>query len=110
MLPGGRNLALVIVRYARRGDPAANDIYRDTSFMGGLIDSEFDLTYLGLTAGLNTVNPLGDAAGDPSVLAGLASVATSHVEGLGSYDAASLANMLAGGDEDYDGTYWQQRA
>ncbi|HEX6448634.1 MAG TPA: CocE/NonD family hydrolase, partial [Trebonia sp.] len=91
-------------------DVAANDIYRDTSFMGGLIDSEFDLTYLGLTAGLNTVNPLGDAAGDPPVLADLASIATSHVEGLGSYDAASLANMLAGGDEDYDGTYWQQRA
>ena len=30
---------------------SANDIYRDTSFMGGLLDFEFSETYLGLTAG-----------------------------------------------------------
>src|SRR5205823_5021314 len=29
---------------------AATDLYRDTSFMGGLIDTEFDEAYLGLTA------------------------------------------------------------
>src|SRR5436305_4831525 len=29
---------------------SGNDLYRDTSFMGGLIDFEFDETYLGLTA------------------------------------------------------------
>ena len=33
--------------------------------MGGLLDFEFDETYLGLTAGTNTVNPVGDAASDP---------------------------------------------
>ena len=42
----------------------AHDIYRDTSFMGGLLDFEFDETYLGLTAGTNTVNPVGDSASD----------------------------------------------
>ena len=36
---------------------SANDIYRDTSFMGGLLDFEFDETYLGLTAGTNTSQP-----------------------------------------------------
>ena len=43
----------------------ANDIYRDTSFMGGLLDFEFAETYLGLTGALNTVNPLGDTASRP---------------------------------------------
>ena len=32
----------------------ANDIYRDTSFMGGLLDFEFGEAYLGLTGALNT--------------------------------------------------------
>ena len=31
---------------------SANDIYRDTSFMGGLLDFEFSETYLGLTGAL----------------------------------------------------------
>src|SRR5439155_9746802 len=44
---------------------SATDIYRDTSFMGGLIDTEFDEIYLGLTAGLNTSGPLTDAAQNP---------------------------------------------
>ena len=44
---------------------SANDIYRDTSFMGGLLDFEFSETYLGLTAGLNTATPFEDTAGDP---------------------------------------------
>ena len=49
----------------------ANDIYRDTSFMGGLLDFEFAETYLGLTGALNTVNPVGDSASDPALLSDL---------------------------------------
>ena len=45
---------------------SANDIYRDTSFMGGLLDFEFSETYLGLTGGLNTANPVEDTATDPA--------------------------------------------
>lgn len=88
---------------------AANDIYRDTAFMGGLVDFEFGETYLGLTGALNTANPVGDAASDPQLLGDLAGIETDHANGLASYHAASTANILAGGDEDYDGTYWQQR-
>ena len=49
---------------------SANDIYRDTSFMGGLLDFEFAETYLGLTGVLNTSNPITDAASDPAMLVG----------------------------------------
>lgn len=91
-------------------DVASNDIYRDTAFMGGLIDGEFNLTYLGLTAGLNEANPLLDAASDPAVLSRLASLETDHTSGLSSFDASILSGMLGGGDVDYDESYWQQRS
>ena len=88
---------------------SANDIYRDTSFMGGLLDFEFSETYLGLTGALNTVNPLGDTASDPALLSGLAGIEADHANGLASYHAATTANVLSGGDEAYDGSYWQAR-
>jgi uncharacterized protein len=87
----------------------ANDIYRDTSFMGGLLDFEFAETYLGLTGTLNTVNPVGDAASDPAMLSNLASIEADHANGLASYHAAQTENILAGGPEAYDGSYWQAR-
>ncbi len=87
----------------------ANDIYRDTSFMGGLLDFEFSETYLGLTGALNTVNPLGDTASDPALLSSLAGIEADHANGLASYHAATTANVLSGGDEAYDGAYWQAR-
>src|SRR6202044_2615445 len=58
---------------------SANDIYRDTSFMGGLLDFEFSETYLGLTAGGNAANPVGDAASDPALLSELAGIEGDHV-------------------------------
>jgi uncharacterized protein len=88
---------------------SANDIYRDTSFMGGLLDFEFAETYLGLTGALNTATPLTDTASDPTMLSDLAGIETDHVNGLASYHAASTANVLTGGDEAYDGSYWQAR-
>ena len=88
---------------------SANDIYRDTSFMGGLVDFEFDETYLGLTAGTNTANPVGDTLSDPSLVSDLAQIETGHAAGLVGYHAAATENILSGGDEAYDGTYWQAR-
>jgi putative CocE/NonD family hydrolase len=87
----------------------ANDIYRDTSFMGGLLDFEFAEAYLGLTGTLNTVNPLGDAASDPTLLSDLAGVEADHANGLASYHAAQTESVLGGGPEAYDGSYWQAR-
>ncbi len=87
----------------------ANDIYRDTSFMGGLLDFEFAETYLGLTGALNTVNPLSDTASDPTLLSDLAGIEGDHANGLASYHAAQTENILSGGPEAYDGSYWQAR-
>jgi putative CocE/NonD family hydrolase len=88
----------------------ANDIYRDTSFMGGLIDAEFDETYLGLTAGLNTATPLSDTLSDTGLLSALTQIESDHVNALASYDATQEANILGNGDQAYDGSYWGARA
>jgi putative CocE/NonD family hydrolase len=87
----------------------ANDIYRDTSFMGGLLDFEFSETYLGLTGALNTANPLSDATSDPAMLSDLAGIESDHADGLATYHATTTENILGGGDEAYDGAYWQAR-
>jgi uncharacterized protein len=89
---------------------SANDLYRDTSFMGGLLDFEFSEAYLGLTAAENTANPISDAASDPTLLSDLAAIESDHANGLASYHAATTANILTGGDEAYDGSYWQARS
>ncbi len=88
---------------------SANDLYRDTSFMGGLLDFEFSETYLGLTGALNTATPFEDTAGDPELLADLASIETDHADGLANYHATTTLDVLGGGDEAYDGSYWQAR-
>ena len=86
-----------------------NDLYRDTSFMGGLLDFEFSEAYLGLTAGDNTTNPVTDTVSDPALLSDLAGIETDHINGLASYHAAATENVLEGGDEAYDQSYWQAR-
>jgi uncharacterized protein len=88
---------------------SANDIYRDTSFMGGLLDFEFAETYLGLTGALNTTNPITDTASDPTMLSDLAGIEADHVNGLATYHAAQTESILTGGAEAYDGSYWQAR-
>jgi uncharacterized protein len=88
---------------------SANDLYRDTSFMGGLIDFEFSEAYLGLTAEGNTTNPIEDSLTDSSMLSSLAQVESDHIDGLATYHAATEENVLENGDEAYDGAYWQAR-
>jgi putative CocE/NonD family hydrolase len=88
----------------------ANDAYRDTAFMGGLLDAEFSSAYLGLTGGLNVVNPADDTASDQSLLSDLASIELDHANGLASYHAATTAATLSGGQQAYDESYWKARA
>ncbi len=89
----------------------ADDIYRDTAFQGGLLDSEFGGIYLGLTGALNMANPPLESAAAPGSGSGggLAGVEAQHAEGLATYHAASVANTESGGDQDYDGAYWAAR-
>jgi putative CocE/NonD family hydrolase len=88
---------------------SATDLYRDTAFMGGILDLEFGAAYLGLTSGLNVVNPLVTGAKDPSSLAGLSTVEIDHLEDLYNFDTTFIANVLIGGADAYDGAYWQAR-
>lgn len=88
----------------------ANDVYRDTSFMGGLLDSEFDLAYLGLTTGLNQANPVPDSLSDTALLSQLVGIEADHATSVSSYVASLTTGILGGGDPAYDQAYWQARA
>ncbi|MEO9224707.1 MAG: CocE/NonD family hydrolase [Acidimicrobiales bacterium] len=88
---------------------SATDLYRDTAFMGGMLDSEFGVFYLGLTSGLNIVNPLTTGVTDPGSLAGLTQVEIDHLTDLATFDAQFAAGTVAGGPTAYNGTYWQSR-
>ena len=89
---------------------AGNDLYKDTAFMGGLIDAEFDSAYLPLTAGLDATGPVLDGLQNPSVLApNLYPTEIQHLEDLGTYDARFFASVLAGEAPAYDDGYWQAR-
>ncbi len=87
-----------------------NDLYRDTATMGGLIDAQFSATYLGLTGTLNTANPVQDTASDPQMLSELSGIEADHANGLATYHAATLEQILSGGPEAYDESYWRVRS
>lgn len=87
----------------------ANDLYKDTATMGGLIDIEFDAFYLGLTGGLNTVGPLVEGMQDPQKLDSVLPAEISHLQDLANFDAKFTAQTLSGGPSAYDGRYWQLR-
>jgi putative CocE/NonD family hydrolase len=84
---------------------SGTDLYRDTAFMGGILDSEFGAAYLGLTGGLNIINPLAS----PQNLAGLTAIEIQHLIDLYTFDATFTAKTLTGAPTAYDQHYWKQR-
>ena len=89
---------------------AANDIYRDTAYFGGVPGLEFDAVFLGLTAGLHATNPIVETgrATDPDP-ADTVQVETEHAGGLLSYHADSVLDTELNGEQRYDESYWQAR-
>jgi len=89
---------------------AANDIYRDTAYFGGVPGLEFDAAFLGLTAGLDATNPIVETgrATNPDP-ADTVQVETEHAGGLVSYHAATLLDTELNGEQRYDEAYWQAR-
>jgi putative CocE/NonD family hydrolase len=89
---------------------AANDIYRDTAYFGGVPGLEFDAVFLGLTAALHATNPIVETgrATNPDP-ADTAQVVAEHAGGLVSYHAASLLDTELNGEQRYDEAYWQAR-
>lgn len=98
---------------------AGNDLYRDTVTQGGLVDTEFDLAYTALVTGVDAADPaldplelLGDGDGDAlsgDNLSNLVSEELAHDPELLTYDAPTVLDIEAGGDEAYDGAYWASR-
>lgn len=89
---------------------AGNELYRDTVTQGGLIDLEFGGFYLGLTGTLNLIQPLLEAFAEQPTNDNVIQVLAQHIGGLLTYHAQTIANLETGGDQRYDGSYWQQRS
>lgn len=88
---------------------SANDVYRDTAFDGGLLDTEFGGIFLGLTAGLNLANPILESfIQNPSDLSVL-NVLAQHIGGLLAFHASLLANVETDGNQAYDEAFWRAR-
>lgn len=99
---------------------SGHDIFSDTVTQGGIPDVEFSAAYLALVAGLNTANPIAEPLAEtppnkpPSSLvgdmAGAPAVELQHSRGLATTDASTLANVESGGNEAFDGPYWERRS
>jgi putative CocE/NonD family hydrolase len=89
----------------------ANDIYRDTAFMGGLPDGEFDVTYLGgLLPLVNLLAPLIDVLENPAGLAGQVKVLLEHAANTLNFNALFLLQTYFGGPQSYETAYWHVRS
>ena len=90
---------------------SANDVYRDTAFMGGIPDFSFDSIYLGgLLPVTNILNPVVSALANPTTLLSGLSGALAHAGGALNYNAQFLLKAYLGGANSYDNPYWQVRS
>ncbi|WP_159437328.1 CocE/NonD family hydrolase [Alicyclobacillus vulcanalis] len=85
---------------------AANDLYRDTAFMGGIPDLEFSLPWLSLRAGLDELPP-DSLLQNPGL--GL-ETALQHTSALSGFYLPLLTNIESGGTDAYNGPFWQSRS
>jgi putative CocE/NonD family hydrolase len=89
---------------------SATDLYRDTAFMGGIPDVEFDTVYLGaLLPAVNLLNPVVGALVNPKNILGALKVLLQHANNTLNYNARFLLQTYLGGPDSYDGPYWQAK-
>jgi putative CocE/NonD family hydrolase len=89
---------------------SANDVYRDTAFMGGIPDAEFDSVYFGgLLPIANLLNPIGAMLLDPASLLTETAVLLQHARNLGDNERFLLTTYF-GGPVSYDTAYWRVRS
>jgi uncharacterized protein len=90
---------------------SANDVYRDTAFMGGIPDTEFDVAYLGALLPLvNLMDPVAAFLRNPAQLTSSVRVLLQHLANTVDYNALFLAGTYLGGTDSYDNAYWQDKA
>ncbi|MDT4917137.1 MAG: uncharacterized protein QOH89_1837 [Pseudonocardiales bacterium] len=90
---------------------SANDIYRDTAFMGGIPDFEFDATYLGLLLpALNVINPMIALLTNPASLLATTAVLLQHAQNSLSYNGLYVLKTYYGGPDSYATNTWRVRS
>ncbi|MDT4940349.1 MAG: uncharacterized protein QOJ34_438, partial [Pseudonocardiales bacterium] len=90
---------------------SANDIYRDTAFMGGIPDFEFDATYLGLLLpALNVINPMIALLTNPASLLATTAVLLQHAQNSLNYNALYVLKTYFGGPDSYATKTWRVRS
>ncbi len=90
---------------------AGNDIYRDTAFMGGIPDAEFDVVYLGGVLPLvNLLDPVVSLLQNPAQLLSSVQVLLQHLRNTVDFNALFLAQTYLGGPNSYDNSYWHAKA
>ena len=90
---------------------SANDIYRDTAFMGGIPDGEFDAAYIGaLLPVVNLLNPIVALLEDPVDLLARAAVLLQHAKNSLDYNARWTLTTYFGGPDSYDTPAWHVRS
>ena len=88
---------------------AANDIYRDIAFDGGIVDIEFGALITNLFQLSASAGPLSGLADDPNGLQSILLNLVGHQASLISFDLSLLTNVASGADESYDGPYWHEK-
>jgi putative CocE/NonD family hydrolase len=88
---------------------AANDIYRDTAFDGGLLDIEFGSLITGVFQATSSAGPLAGLLDDPSAIQSTLLNLVGHQASVFSFYLGLLSNVALGGNEAYDGPYWQEK-
>jgi putative CocE/NonD family hydrolase len=89
---------------------AANDTYRDIVFQGGLLDIEFDPFIQAVYEVSSELGPLAGLTGGASNLQSMVTTLVQHQASVFSFFLDLLTNVGAGGDEAYDGPFWQEKS
>jgi uncharacterized protein len=88
---------------------AANDIYRDTAFDGGLVDLEFGTLITGLFQTTASAGPLAGLVDDPGSIQSTLLNLGGHQASVFSFFLNLVSNVAARGDESFDGPYWHEK-
>jgi putative CocE/NonD family hydrolase len=89
---------------------AASDVYRDTAFMGGIPDAEFDVVYYaGILPLVNLLNPVVALLANPAQLLYGVRVLLQHLTNTVDANVLFLAETYLGGPNSYDNAYWQAK-
>ena len=90
---------------------SANEVYRDTAFMGGIPSAEFDAAYFaGLLPVVDILDPILATLVDPKNVLSSAQALLTHLSDVLNYNALFLLKTYFGGPESYDTPYWKVRS